>query len=489
MFVPSHFSVPFIDLFYHDSGFQQDTFASDFLRHILALLASLDSYSFSLLASISLTNRSRVKDLWIFTGLVPEDSLPVETPAAIPNVERPPLQGSPTEANHLINAPQQHTVSESKPHLPYHQHSRATTDSPQRPHYTVSQSPQPHRLRKPVPRSQIPTSVPKDLDIPVQHRQVLRAPMPSTISSGVENMTGVGAVGLKQDVLLTSPPPEMPPLKVGRPAAHGPSDLQLGSDRVATSPLLTSTPPKEIPQSNAKDGKLIPSTTPIAWTSSYKKVMKLEQENPSGPMFPGGWHSSPVDEKFKGKTQLSTSLSEEKSTASIPIHENDCRTTEAPTVTMPDMSLKKNEAALVEIIASTSHVPSTPGHHKPRMKESQTSSGNGGQGWVLVNVEGSDTAIPVSGSESTGPSTGTTSHLHELKSPNSLFSPSFTPPSTSKSPAAKAIVTMDAMDSKQKKRSTMQSKGGSTGIKQFFSLNKKNLVSDVFSNNGTESII
>jgi hypothetical protein len=56
---------------------------------------------------------------------------------------------------------------------------------------------------------------------------------------------------------------------------------------------------------------------------------------------------------------------------------------------------------------------------------------------------------------------------------------------------------MDAMDSKKKKRSTMESKesseGTSTGFKQFFSLNKKSSVSEFFfefgSNVGLKYII
>ncbi|KAH9946698.1 hypothetical protein B0H21DRAFT_683395, partial [Amylocystis lapponica] len=48
--------------------FQEDTFAADSLHHILALLGSLDSHAFTLLTSLSLANRSRGKDLWIFTG-------------------------------------------------------------------------------------------------------------------------------------------------------------------------------------------------------------------------------------------------------------------------------------------------------------------------------------------------------------------------------------------------------------------------------------
>ncbi|KZT21641.1 hypothetical protein NEOLEDRAFT_1244397 [Neolentinus lepideus HHB14362 ss-1] len=48
--------------------FQEDTFATDSLNHILTILHSLDSHAFTLLTSLTLTSRSRAKDLWIFTG-------------------------------------------------------------------------------------------------------------------------------------------------------------------------------------------------------------------------------------------------------------------------------------------------------------------------------------------------------------------------------------------------------------------------------------
>ncbi|KLO16988.1 hypothetical protein SCHPADRAFT_926100 [Schizopora paradoxa] len=49
--------------------FQEDTFATDSLQQIMSILQTLDRHAFSLLASLSLSGgRSRMKDLWIFTG-------------------------------------------------------------------------------------------------------------------------------------------------------------------------------------------------------------------------------------------------------------------------------------------------------------------------------------------------------------------------------------------------------------------------------------
>ena len=500
MFVPFRSSALFINLFHHESGFQQDTFATDSLRHILALLTSLNSHSFSLLTSISLTNRSKVKDLWIFTGPAPERTLPAETSEDSLRNAALSLQGLSTQASHPTDVPQQHKRFGSEPpaHPPSPQHLRFTTDKPLHP---VSQLPQPHLLQKPAPRAQVPISVFRDSNILDEHHEVIRAHMPSVISVGVENMTGVGTSGLKQDVLSTSSP--LDTLKA----------LQVGSERLATPPLLTSASdsPKKIPQENAKNDMLIPSTndfssppllemdtfrvsaspsnpmTPFSRNGSYEKDAKLEQERPrlnpshssNGSMFPGGWQSTPVVKKPED-TEFSTSMSEEKGTASTPIHEKYCRI-EAPAIIAPDMTLRKSEAALVGIIASTSHVPSIPQGDKVGMQSS-----GGGQGWVLVNVEGSNTARPVLVSESTGPSDAITSLPHGSNS-----SLSTSPPSVSRSlgpeqqsPSAKAIVIIDAMDSKQKKRSITQNKErgeGGTSLKQFFSLNKKDLMSELFS--------
>ncbi|KAF7791933.1 hypothetical protein EIP86_002959 [Pleurotus ostreatoroseus] len=55
--------------------FQEDTFATDSLHHILGLLSALDTHGFTLLTSLTLTTRSRVKDFWVFTGFAGDDNL------------------------------------------------------------------------------------------------------------------------------------------------------------------------------------------------------------------------------------------------------------------------------------------------------------------------------------------------------------------------------------------------------------------------------
>jgi hypothetical protein len=78
-------------------GFQEDTFATDSLQHILALLSSLDAHGFKLLTSLSLTNRSRIKDLWIFTG--PGEPVFPDSPPSTPNGSRIDLRRTPGQGN------------------------------------------------------------------------------------------------------------------------------------------------------------------------------------------------------------------------------------------------------------------------------------------------------------------------------------------------------------------------------------------------------
>lgn len=201
-------------------GFQEDTFASDSLRHILTLLSSLDTHAFTLLTSLSLSNRSRVKDLWIFTGLAAietsetsfSDSTGSEnvsasnianrshntydTPAIVgpvPNHKRHP--SAPTGG---ASYPQnQHNAYPQPP--PANLHARAATDRAPQPGriHSPPHSPLPGGvLRKPAPRAQVPISVNLDasLDLDPEEQEQFRAVLPSVVSSGVENMTGVGAI-------------------------------------------------------------------------------------------------------------------------------------------------------------------------------------------------------------------------------------------------------------------------------------------------------
>jgi len=141
---------------------------------------------------------------------------------------------------------------------------------------------------------------------------------------------------------------------------------------------------------------------------------------------------------------------------------------EAPEVVQPDVELRRSEAALVGMIKATeSPPPPVPTTHR---KDASTGTGNG-QGWVMVNVENSQSSIPL-GNETKSVSRHT-----------AVASGSQTSVSTSEdqlrpqqaSPEAKAIVVIDVLNSKNKKeRSATNSKDSDSGMRRLFSLTRKN---------------
>jgi len=167
------------------SGFQEDTFAVDSLRHILNLLESLDSHAFTLLTSLTLSGHSRVKDLWIFTGSSDE---PQEDIRAISNtalLDTPP--GSPPTNLDADNDYPHTRTSANNPRVT--SHTRSASEG-------TRQSLSPGRLReshfdssfpwkKGSPRMRIPSPIPGSPDLE-------RVEIASFIS-GANDMTGVGA--------------------------------------------------------------------------------------------------------------------------------------------------------------------------------------------------------------------------------------------------------------------------------------------------------
>ncbi|KAF8973732.1 hypothetical protein BDZ97DRAFT_1776521 [Flammula alnicola] len=493
--------------------FEQDTFATDSLRHILSLLTSLDTHAFSLLTSISLTNRSRVKDLWIFTGPAPEDVVEnglLDLPYNSVKTSPPPATGSfgDTALSPGTQYPHRRLATDPSPvvqHSPTFQHPRAVTESPQRQHFPPQSQPQTHLLRKPAPRAQIPVSVVRDSYIP-DEPPILRANLPSTISTGVQNMTGIGAS--PNLIYPTSPfeasgtTPASPRPRTGNSAlllsSSAPSSPQKSTrlsdefhhDRPSTAEAdLGSKSPPLLGIGTFRDSAFsskseMSSEIPIKWTGPLKEEPRPQRNrvSSSGPQFPGGWQPSPVAEKSEDEMGVHSSLTVEKKGSTTPIHEM-ISCVESPEIVGPDTGLRKSEAALVGIIQSTSPAPPLPQRQNSQRKESQNSVPNGGQGWVLVNVENSSNPSPVDAvlAEATNARSleaGSSSTPFAKSSSNS--SAAGPPPlalDQSPSPAAKAIVIIDAMESKHKKsQSTANSKEsseGRSGVRRFFSLNKK----------------
>ncbi|TDL28674.1 hypothetical protein BD410DRAFT_863039 [Rickenella mellea] len=193
--------------------FQDDTFATDSLRHILSLLNSLDAHSFTLLTSVSLSgSRSRVKDLWIFIG--PQDDSPIASSEGsnfeMVRTQSPFSPGSPDssgsrpsgEANHGRNASAP-AGSSLHPQLSGQStHTRAQTD----PNASRTSSAQGNvlaqsllRKKSPKPRQSDEAAHPSPS--PKQQHTPLPGPHPLSIvddnisSVGSVDMTGVGTRG------------------------------------------------------------------------------------------------------------------------------------------------------------------------------------------------------------------------------------------------------------------------------------------------------
>jgi hypothetical protein len=410
------------------SGFQQDTFATDSLTHILSLLTSLDSHSFTLLTSISLTNRSRVKDLWIFTGPTPQvedisgqslvdTSGPTHTtsPSTTPFAAETSFSSSPQSHHRKVATDPLPTIL----HSPSLQHTRAATENPLPPRFAPSQ---PHVLRKPAPRAQVPVSVIQDSDVS-EDTLPLRTHMPSTISTGVENMTGIGT---SPNILYSASP-----FEAGGKANSTPISLAPRSGD-STSPALPSPQkptfsdtgvPKQHTSADShsppllgigafRDSALSAQSDmsyeiPIKWTGPVKEEpnTKLERSKPkpnplsSSPMFPGGWQPTPIEERGEDELGLQRTLSHNgRPPVTPPIHEIGSRV-ESSDIVKSDISLRRSEAALVRIIQDTSPPLSSPNLESSQRKEPQIAATGGGQGWVLVNVENTNNPSSTVGPE------------------------------------------------------------------------------------------
>lgn len=490
--------------------FQQDTFAEDSLRHILSLLTSLDMHSFSLLASISLTGRSRVKDLWIFTGPAPP-----EDPALPEVLDHSALDNSLVESRGLG------VEITTGSRRPQNQHRKHVTEPASLPSNRTEQlAPQAHLLRKPAPRAQIPISAVHDTDIHDHEPSppVHRANLPSTISSGIENMTGVGAIGNSPAVLYSPSPYDvgnrMLPLgtesTLSRPRNETPPErsrlhLRPTFDQVKTLPLAVSGSPSSSPhrksptqddsesyelsrslpaqpllspgtfRDSAFSGKSEksleipikrtgPANASLNQDTASKSKQTQDRHHFNGPILSGGWQPTPIDEKVaEDATRKFATVF--KTAVDTRIHETGSRV-ESPEVILPDATLRQSEAALVGMTASKNSMPPVVHRENTPRKESQNSVGGAsGQGWVLVNVEG-----------------GSPMSQLQPNTPRTLYPPSGLPSDmhgiSSIVPNAKAIAIMDAVNSKHKKsRSASNNKAVSEGVgnvRRFFSLNRKN---------------
>jgi hypothetical protein len=198
-------------------GFHEDTFATDSLRHILSLLLSLDAHACSLVISLAINGRSRVKDLWVFTGPC--------TTETDPYWPESPISQSGSMLDVRRSQPQR--VSTPEPPetgvIPSSLHKRAATSSqhPAPQGFPSSQTSPPHMqplpesntlpplatnfslasprvvpgntTRKAAPHAPVPVSV----DFYAhddEERNQFRTSLASAVPSSCENMTGIGSM-------------------------------------------------------------------------------------------------------------------------------------------------------------------------------------------------------------------------------------------------------------------------------------------------------
>ncbi|KAG6850826.1 hypothetical protein H0H93_008129 [Arthromyces matolae] len=488
--------------------FQTDTFSTDSLRHILTLLTSLDSHAFTLLSSISLSNRSRVKDLWVFTG--PGDSARQDGPDAVEHSSKDVLNGDIPQTQvsdpvGKITSPtgpvSQHKrfVSEPVASSSTPRHARTATDHANGQNFTLTHGYRldrplmgPTLLRKPAPRAQVPVSVVYEAEPPAT--EPFRAHLPSTISTGVDNMTGVGTdgfipreyhhpvhapgntEGFPNTAEVSPVPSSLPPTNprtVLRPVAIPQTPPPLTSDPILLPPAASSetqTPSngellgpgafRDSVTSNTSDTSF---NIPIQWIGAVEgrneapgRKRSPKRNSSTGPMLPGGWQPSPIEEKYQGSQEDHggiTTLPENKGIRT-PIHEVASRVV-TPELTRPDMPTRKSEAAVVDLIPKAIPPP-LPTNNQNGTDVSNPGAGKG-QGWVLVNVaESANRSQPVQGFAEPHIETGPSHDGHEYPIQN---------------PEATAIAMIDAIDNKKDKTGTI------TPVKRrLFSLRRGNSV-------------
>jgi hypothetical protein len=421
-------------------GFQEDTFAHDSLGYILSLLVALDSHGFSLMTSLVI-NRSRVKDLWIFTGLVDAAAALEYSSLSLPSEPR---------SEPKLQSPQRGDTSYNPPPSPLHLENGHVNGSARFATLGGKASSEPplspsNALRKPAPRAQLPVSVASLIEedrhavagLPPARRsnENARATFQSSTGSAV-NMTGVGA-GVRHTLAdHTAPLPasqSLPsPAVFYQTSAPEHDDYfpdyaglgetpapQVNVDRVAGSPPLSqghlsnphrsflatkdsTTPPLLGPgvfrDSAFSTGSLITSEIPIAWTGQLNDPSSQSDPVIPTPVLPGGW-TSPTDEMVP--TQSS----------SEPANGNgDLAFRPRPQDLTPDRqevhaaigfavtqsaAARQSEAVVLDQVphealapVPPSSKPLVPPRPSPSDKTDTATTPQSGEGWVLVNVTG-----------------------------------------------------------------------------------------------------
>ncbi|KAF4572753.1 hypothetical protein EYR40_004165 [Pleurotus pulmonarius] len=544
--------------------FQEDTFATDSLRHILTLLTSLDVYDFSLITSLSLGNRSRVKDLWIFAGppsssgdeIIRESPPPSILDGSMPDLKRlvrlQDLSHSP-----LVNPPFQHrrftSSPASSPAMPMapSAHVRAATEGgiTQPLDNQTDQSSDldslsilsPNRKsisRKPAPRAQVPVSALYDTEPQPPQREFFRTNLPSTISNGTPDMTGIGSRGGTPELYqpgtawsddtsshgspraittaTESPPPSQghsrPPRSKTPPALVSDGHSSHPSAPVTTHVIQPSDSTPRATQTISTGALLSPGVfrdsavssaetsfdaIPIKWVGStiqpqgqmLSPAVQVDRVS-SGPNFPGGWKPSPVEEKDEEEAVTPThTFGQHNDPSPERVLQEVKSRVESPEYKLGDHRSRKSEAGVVGLIADPAlpQSPPVPRLDKGKGKEiSNHASSSSGQGWVLVNVD--KDAHPQSppphrvpnSLHRTSESRSQTSLQYQSapESPGSRGMSDF-PRHSEQSPPpapAQAIAALDAVEASSKSKYGEES---SSAVRRLFSLTRRNSVSSL----------
>ncbi len=348
-----------------------------------------------------------------------------------------------------------------------------------------------HTLRKPAPRAQLPVSVHDDGDVGGNEGSY-RVQLPSTVPSGVENLTGVGAGHHEQtpDVFYSTTPFHAEPTSPGRlvhevaPGHHSRSPTPKSGrstphDKVALfedisvtgrSPYTEPNTPPLLGPGVFRDSAFSSNTEmsaeiPIKWTGLVADPVPEDAE--PTPNLPGGWQATPAEEKEEAvgcgmDINLDQSAQPEHAIQEV------VERVASPTLSEPDMP-RKSEAGLIGMVSSTNR----------KGKEKDTSGH--GQGWVMVNVEAPPSAAAevkdvLAPAEDVTNSQSTDTAESSLKAADGEdITRQRSSPKASMSPAAKAIVIIDAVDQKHKKSKSEQVQSPSR-IRRFFSLSRKDSV-------------
>jgi len=206
------------------------------------------------------------------------------------------------------------------------------------------------------------------------------------------------------------------------------------------------------------------------------------------PVLPGGWVKTPDDEEREPNSLHAHSGNAAQQAAGEGVniqqgrspqrslHDVDARVRSPELVHDHDNAQRKSEAGLVGVIPPPSQTPPSPAVASSPTKDTSgkdgaplgsptKSRGAKGNGWVLVNVEGKSTPEDSNTQQNAAPKENTSVGPKNVREGASM------------SPAAKAIVMIDAKEAKEAKEAKAKAKSGS-GLRRLLSFSRSDKNAD-----------